>query len=54
MTTAQDDHELLNALWNRAFQLFTWCQSANGDAREYIAHGTSPAVADSSLQQMIE
>ena len=49
-----DDNALLNALWNRIIQLFTWCQFVNEDAQGYIAFDTSIIGKDSTLQATLE
>ena len=49
-----DDNALLDALWNRIIQLFTWCQFVNEDAQGYIAFDTSIIGKDSTLQATLE
>ena len=49
-----DDNNLLDVLWNRIIQLFTWCQFVNEDSHGYIAFGTSIIGKDSTLQATLE
>ena len=62
MTRIEDGKQQLDALWNYATQLFSWCQLVNRDARGYLAHGTpirmmvgnSESDTTTSLQEMLE
>ena len=51
---AVGDTVVLDVLWNRIIQLFTWCQFVNEDSHGYIAFGTSIIGKDSTLQAKLE